>query len=124
MSKGRKKGLPKSVQEALEREEEGAGPVEQSLEQFINEAHGEGVAVQTQDGMPSFEWLQEHYKTKSAIIRYLIHKGYTVTQIHKHTGWRYQHVRNVATSQLKRGPNEDWRPPEMRENVPNLKDFK
>ena len=124
--KTKKRGLPKSVQEALEREESpDTQAPEQSLEQFINEAHGEGVATHPQDGLPSFEWLQEHFKTKSAIIRYLVNQGYTITQIHKHTGWRYQHVRNVATSPLKRGPNEDWRKPLLEDStLPDAKDFK
>lgn len=123
MTKRSKKGLPKSVQEALDREE--AQKPEQSLEEFIREQHGEGVAVQSQEGMPSFEWLQDKFKTKSAIIRYLINQGYSITQIHKHTGWRYQHVRNVATSPLKRGPNEDWRAPLLESsNIPDPKRFK
>jgi hypothetical protein len=125
MSKSTKKrGLPKSVQEALEREE-GTEPPKQSLEEFIKEQHGEGVATQPQEGLPSFEWLQEHFKTKSAIIRYLTSQGYEVKQIAAHTGWRYQHVRNVATGILKRGPNEDWRKPYLEgTSIPDLKHFK
>jgi hypothetical protein len=122
----KKKGLPKSVQEAIDRTgDDGPQPETQSLEAFIFEQHGEGVAVQSQEGMPSIEWLMEQFKTKSAVIRYLINQGHTINQIHKHTGWRYQMCRNIATSPLKRGPNEDWRKPLLEgSNIPDSKDFK
>lgn len=124
MTKRPKKGLPKSVQEAIDREE-GKAPPEQSLEEFVNEMHGDGSTSKPQDGLPSHEWLQEQFKTKSAIIRYLVSQGYSVSQIQKHTGWRYQHVRNVATGVLKRGPNEDWRKPYLEgSSLPDLKQFK
>lgn len=72
-----------------------------------------GSADKPQEGLPSRETLQDMFTTKSAAIRYLINKGFTVKVIAKHLDLRYQHVRNVATSELKRGPNEDWRGPEF-----------
>jgi hypothetical protein len=83
----------------------------QSLGEFIDEAHGENVLAQPVDGIPSVGWLQEQFQTKSAVIRYLVSQGHEVKSIARHLGMRYQHVRNVAKSELKRGPNEDWRKP-------------
>ena len=60
--------------------------------------------------LPPLEILKETYKTKSAVIRYLSSLGANVKEISAYTGIRYQHVRNVVTTPLKRGPNEDWRP--------------
>lgn len=56
--------------------------------------------------IPPLFQLKELYKTKSAIIRHLTEIGMTVKEISAHTGIRYQHVRNVVTTELKRGPNE------------------
>lgn len=56
--------------------------------------------------VPPFHKLLETYKTKSAIIRYLHQQGLSVKDISAYTGYRYQHVRNVLTTELKRGPNE------------------
>lgn len=41
-------------------------------------------------------------KTKSAQIRYLNSEGFTRSQIAKYLDIRYQHVRNVLTTELKR----------------------
>jgi hypothetical protein len=71
-------------------------------EQFDTTATGE------ENGLPRLEWLRRHFNTKSAVIRYLHHKGHPVKLIAKHLGIRYQHVRNVLTVELKRGPNESW----------------
>lgn len=79
----------------------------ESLDDFLRDLHGETVGG-TEAGMPSVIWLRQHFKTKSAVIRYLHHKGHSVRDISKHLGLRYQHVRNVLTVELKRGPNEDW----------------
>lgn len=68
------------------------------------------VTPPTENGMPPLGILREQYKTKSAIIRYLASLGKSVKEISAHTGIRYQHVRNVMHTELKRGPNEDWRP--------------
>lgn len=118
-----KKGLPKALQAEAEIKEQKAS--EPTLEQFVQELHGEGTADRPQDGFPTREWLQDTFKTKSAIIRYLVSTGKEVKDIAKHLGMRYQHVRNVATSELKRGPNEDWRKPYLEgTNIPGPKDFK
>lgn len=114
MSKNSKKGLPKAVQAELD-EEEGRRTETETLESFINELHGEGTSAVPIEGMPTKEWLQDQFQTKSAIIRYLVNQKFTVKDIAKHLGMRYQHVRNVATSNLKRGPNEDWRKPLMQD---------
>lgn len=63
---------------------------------------------QEESGMPSLAWLKESFKTSSAQIRYLHDQGHSVNKIHKHTGLRYQHVRNVLKNQLKRGPHEQF----------------
>jgi hypothetical protein len=101
MAAKRKSGLPR----ALEPEDD---PHEPTMEQFIQEMHGQ--ADVPQNGMPPLTQLKEQYKTKSAAIRYLVHEGFEIKAIAKHLGVRYQMVRNVATNPLKRGPNEDWRP--------------
>ena len=126
MAKGstKNKGLPKAVQRELE-DAEGQVEKTETLESFINEMHGEGSTAVAQGDMPSKEWLQEQFKTKSAIIRYLINQGHEVRAITKHLGLRYQHVRNVATGNLKRGPNEDWRKPLLEgTQIPDPKQFK
>jgi hypothetical protein len=86
--------------------------------EFVKEMFGEEALAVPQPELPSMEWIKENYKTKSAAIRYLVHLGFNVNIISKHLGIKYQHVRNVATSPLKRGPNEDWRPKEERKPVP------
>lgn len=80
---------------------------EQGLDDFVKEMFGTTPQAEA-DGMPSLQWLKEQFKTKSAAIRYLHSKGFTVNQIHKHLGIRYQHVRNVLSTELKRGPNEKF----------------
>jgi hypothetical protein len=97
----------------------------EDLKSFIEEMHGEGSTALPQEGLPSIEWLKEQFQTKSAIIRYLINQGFDVKTITKHLGLRYQHVRNVATGTLKRGPNEDWRKPLIEgTQIPDPKQFK
>lgn len=86
----------------------------QSLGEFIDEAHGENTLAQPVDGLPSVEQLQQTFQTKSATIRYLVSQGHPIKSIARHLGMRYQHVRNVAKSELKRGPNEDWRKPYLK----------
>lgn len=116
------KGLPKALQELEEPEKAKAEP---TLEEFVNEMHGDHSTSKPVEGWPSIEWLQDTFQTKSAIIRYLISTGKEVKDIAKHLGMRYQHVRNVAKGELKRGPNEDWRKPYLEaSNVPGVKDFK
>jgi hypothetical protein len=118
------KGLPKALA-AEEDADVAAQLAEQDLRSFVEDMHGEGSADIEQSGMPTREWLQEQFKTKSAIIRYLINQKYEVNAIAKHLGLRYQHVRNVATNDLKRGPNEDWRKPLLEGlSIPDSKRFK
>lgn len=104
MARKGKTGLPKALEEELERTSQ-----EPSLEEFVKELHGQ--ADVPQDGLPSLEWLKSKFSTKSAAIRYLVNQGFEIKRIAKHMGVRYQHARNVAVSPLKRGPNEDWRKP-------------
>lgn len=123
-SPGSKKGLPKAMQAELD-EEEGKAHAEEDLRSFIAEMHGEEAAEIPQEGLPTTEWLKETFKTKSAVIRYLVNRGFAVKAIAKHLGLRYQHVRNVANAPLKRGPNEDWRKPLLEgSGLPDLKTFK
>ncbi len=84
-----------------------------SIEAHIMSLHEESLPNPL--GMPSKEWLKEQFSTKSAAVRYLVSElcpngPFAIKDIAKHLDMRYQHVRNVATSPLKRGPNEDWRP--------------
>lgn len=106
---GSKHGLPKALQEELDNER--FQEEQQTPEEFAKEFFGEADKPQDDKGLPSLSWLKEQFKTKSAAIRYLVNQGFEVKDISKHLGVRYQHVRNVATSPLKRGPNEDWRKP-------------
>lgn len=66
---------------------------------------GEPNQSQTQT---SLGFLKANFKTKSAAIRYLHSQGWETKRISKHLGLRYQQVRNVLTTALKRGPNEDF----------------
>lgn len=93
----------------------------ESLDDFLREMHG--TTTVAEGGMPTLDWLKEHFKTKSAAIRYLHTKGFKVKDISKHLGVRYQHVRNVLTTELKRGPNEPFTTdPAPQLKVPLLKD--
>lgn len=59
--------------------------------------------------VPSMIELKRAFKSKSAIIRFLyVEKKMEVNEIHKHTGIKYQMVRNVLTNELKRGPAEPF----------------
>jgi len=104
----KKRGLPRALQEELDDE---LSQPEQTPEEFVKEFFGDTAKPQDDKGLPSLQWLKDTFKTKSAAIRYLINQEFEVKDIAKHLGVRYQHVRNVATSPLKRGPNEDWRKP-------------
>jgi hypothetical protein len=88
-------------------------PEQLSPEEFARQFFGDGSPREHQEGLPSLEWLKSQFKTKSAAIRYLhsdMGGAHPPKVIAKHLGIRYQHARNVCTTQLKRGPNEDWRP--------------
>lgn len=60
-------------------------------------------------------------QTKSAKIRWLIAMGYKVAEISNYFGWRYQMVRNIATSEPKRAAREDL-PPLVVEYHPEIDD--
>jgi len=82
-------------------------------EEFARQFFGDGSPRENQEGLPSLEWLKEQFKTKSAAIRFLhseLGGAHPPKVIAKHLGIRYQHARNVCITELKRGPNEDWRP--------------
>lgn len=111
MAKNRKTGKPR----ALEVEEELNDA--QSPEEFAQEFFGS--SAQPQSDLPSPEQLKKTFQTKSAAIRFLVEKGVPVKTIAKHLGIRYQHVRNVATNVLKRGPNEDWKAKAEQIQIPN-----
>lgn len=112
VSVNRKRGLPRALEESLIDDERFPNGVpEQSPEEFAQEFFGDTAQPQNELGLPGLDWLKAQFKTKSATIRYLINQGFAVKDIAKHLGVKYQHVRNVATSTLKRGPNEDWRKP-------------
>lgn len=127
MAKRTKKGLPKSMAEAIELAEEDhrAEPDEPTLETFITEMHGAPPEVQGERTWPTKDWLQSQFQTKSAIIRFLVSEGFAIKDIARNYGFKYQHVRNVATNNLKRGPNEDWRKPYLEgSTIPDIKKFK
>lgn len=97
-----------------------------TLAEFIQTMHEPNYsAAESTLGLPSREWLKEQFSTKSAAIRYLVNQGFEVKDIAKHLNMRYQHVRNVSKTELKRGPNEDWRKPLLQNSsIPTAKDFK
>jgi hypothetical protein len=85
----------------------------ESPEEFAKRFFGDSSPQETQEGLPTLAWLKEQFRTKSAAIRYLnseLGGSHPPKVIAKHLGIRYQHARNVCTTTLKRGPNEDWRP--------------
>lgn len=92
--------------------------VDHNIESFMAEVFGDQLPKPPPDpldprtAMPSMQFLKEHFKTKSAIIRYLHSKNFAVKDIAKHMNTKYQHVRNVLTNELKRGPNEKYTLPE------------
>jgi len=51
-------------------------------------------------------------KTKSAVIRLLLSRGYAPSAVAKFLGIRYQFVRNISVQNLKRGPREQIGSPE------------
>lgn len=92
------------MQGDLEDREDKEHESEKSFTEFIK-----GMFPRTDvAGMPTTEWLQSKFRTKSAIIRFLNEKAYTIKQIASHLGIRGQHVRNVIGQELKRGPNEAY----------------
>jgi hypothetical protein len=103
-----------------------------SLQEFLAETFGEdapapppagATAGELQPsegdgtGLPSLGWIKANYKTKSAAIRFLVSRTddngnplHKVADIANLLGVKYQHVRNVKVTPLKRGPNEPWDP--------------
>lgn len=115
MALARKTGKPKALEEDEAQHEE----PDQDLAGFLREMHGESLesaddtnqerAEDDPNKLPSLGWLKDHFKTKSATIRYLtIERKFPVAQVAKHLGVKYQHVRNVTRQILKRGPNESF----------------
>jgi hypothetical protein len=84
-----------------------SGP-KQTLDQFLVEQFEESKTG-NELGMPPLKWLKEQFQTKSARIRYLHAQNFKVKDIAKHLNIRYQHVRNVLSTELKRGPNENFK---------------
>jgi hypothetical protein len=81
--------------------------------QTITTSEGTKIKVDEEvslpDGvLPSLGWVKRNFKTKSAAIRYLLSRQCSVKDISKLLDVKYQHVRNVKHTKLKRGPNEDW----------------
>lgn len=97
-----------------------------TLSEFIQTMHEPNYSpIGAEKGLPTKEWLKEQFSTKSAAVRYLISQGHIVKDIAKHLDMRYQHVRNVSLTDLKRGPNEDWRKPYLADtDLPDAKSFK
>lgn len=97
-----------------------------TLSEFIQTMHEPNYSpIGSEKGLPTVEWLKEQFGTKSATVRYLINQGFIVKDIAKHLNMKYQHVRNVSLTPLKRGPNEDWRKPLLvGSNIPDSKSFK
>lgn len=107
--------IQQPVEETEHEIQEQSSPVFEQLspEEFARRFFGDGSPQETQTGLPSLDWLKQQFKTKSAAIRYLhsdLGGAHPPKVIAKHLGIRYQHARNVCTTALKRGPNEDWRP--------------
>lgn len=97
----------------------------ESPEEFAKRFFGDGSPREPQDGLPTLDWLKAQFKTKSAAIRYLhsdLGGGHPPKVIAKHLGIRYQHARNVCTTLLKRGPNEDWRPKNVKPPEPEFEE--
>lgn len=76
------------------------------IEEFLHEMHNTSSQETTIEGLPSFEWLKNNFRTKSGSIRYLQQLGFDAKVISKHLNIKYQHARNVMHQKLKRGPNE------------------
>lgn len=107
-------GLPKPMEDDI------------TLSAFVQTMHEPNYSpIGAEKGLPTREWLKEQFQTKSAAVRYLINQGFEVKDIAKHLDMRYQHVRNVSKTDLKRGPNEDWRKPLLVGTaLPDSKSFK
>jgi hypothetical protein len=96
--------------------------IPETLDEFLRDIHQTSSLNTQNSDLPSLEFLKKHFKTRSAAIRYLHSKGHSVNVIHKHLNLRYQHVRNVLTTELKRGPNEQPTINDL-DNTKNLERF-
>lgn len=130
MAKSPRRSVPE--QETVPQEDDtflpqkGATKDDITLSEFIQTMHEPNYSpIGAEKGLPTREWLKEQFNTKSAAVRYLINQGFEVKDIAKHLNMRYQHVRNVARTDLKRGPNEDWRKPLLTDStIPTVNQFK
>lgn len=97
-----------------------------TLSEFVQTMHEPNYSpIGAEKGLPTQEWIKEQFQSKSAAVRYLINQGFVVKDIAKHLNMKYQHVRNVSITPLKRGPNEDWRKPLLEgSSIPDPKQFK
>lgn len=59
------------------------------------------ASVEAESDTPSMDWLRDNFKSKSAIIRYLDHKGKDVKSIVGITGFEYRHVYSVVSKAKK-----------------------
>lgn len=123
--KPRKTGKPKALEIQQDEYLEGITariPKEPTLEQHIQQMHGESPATDPIFGEYTKEWLKKTFQTKSAAIRFLVSKDFATKDISKHLDVRYQMVRNVKTNPLKRGPNESWMPKDKQPEDPRDKE--
>lgn len=126
MAKRSPKHTPKEVEQADDVGLRGTKKDDITLSQFIQTMHEPNYSpIGADKGLPTREWLKERFSTKSAAVRFLVNQGFSVKDIAKHLDMRYQHVRNVSKTELKRGPNEDWRKPLIQsDTIPDPKRFK
>ena len=103
----RKQPTDEDEESTTDRRDSSLTPPDESLDEFLGGMFQQS-ATGDDKGMPALDWLKSKFKTKSAAIRYLHEQGHSVNEIRKHLNLKYQHVRNVLTTNLKRGPNEDF----------------
>lgn len=75
-------------------------------ETVIDQVAEEATTATNEVALPSVEELRAQYGNKSAAIRALASMGIARARIAKHLNIRYQHVRNVLETELKRGPRQ------------------
>lgn len=63
--------------------------------------------VEIETNEPNLEQLMTELKTKSAVIRKLSSDGWSNGRIAKFMGIRYQHVRNVLVTPLKKAATSE-----------------
>lgn len=83
-----------------------AKKIEVQVEETVIDQVNEEVVATTEVVLPSIEELRAQYGNKSAAIRALASMNVPRAKIAKHLNIRYQHVRNVLETELKRGPRE------------------